>query len=327
MKIDSGAINRLLTRSVPIARVETLVGEIEDQLRAPHNSFKTINYVYVLNDLGGLVGVASLRELFKLEHTEKIGDHIQRLVLSVNPSCTEEQVAQFAIKHALKAVPVIDERGTFLGVVPYDAILEILNQEHTKDVLQFAGVTSHEDESVHDILHSDSPFQHVRLRLPWLVVGLGGGLLAAMVVGYFEETLAEELILAAFIPAIVYMADAVGSQTQMLFVRSLTTRHDLVIKRQLWRESIVNCLLGLILGTTVFLVSWFWFGSLLISLIVGLSIFLTVWLTVVISLLLPWSLHVKGYDPAVASGPIATVFNDLLSIIIYLSIATMFLNL
>jgi magnesium transporter len=321
------SINHLITRSVPLARADSTVKEVEDILRVPHNNFKTINYVYVLDETKRLIGVFSLRELFQLEPEEKIGHYMQTNVMSVTPKRSAEFVAQYAIKHGLKAVPVITEEGIFVGVMPYDSILETLNQEHTKDVLQLAGVTPYEDESIHDVLHSNSPLHHVRLRLPWLIVGLGGGLLAAMLVGAFEETLAEELVLAAFIPAIVYMADAVGSQTQMLFVRSLSTKHDLVIKKQLKRESLVNCLLGLILGGLVFLVSWFWFADLVLSLIVGLSIFLTVWLTVVIALLLPWALHLRGYDPAVASGPLATVLNDLLSIFIYLLIATFLLSL
>lgn len=326
MKESANILNRLIVRNVPLARESTLVGEIEDNLRAPNNNFKTINYVYVLDAEKKLVGVFSLRELFQLEHSEAIGKHMLQEVLSVGPKTSPSKVAQFALRHGLKAVPVVTVDGVFLGIVPYNAILQILNQEHTKDVLQFAGVTAHEDDSVQEVLHSSSTLTHVRQRLPWLIVGLGGGLLAAMVIGFFEETLAKDLILAAFIPTIVYMAHAVGSQTQMLFVRLLTTKHDLIIKKQLLQESLINCLLGLILGGIVFLVTMFWFSDPFISLIIGVSIFLTVWFTVIVSVLLPWVFFLRGYDPAVSSGPLATVLNDIMSIVIYLTIASIFLN-
>ena len=149
--------------------------------------------------------------------------------VTVRTSTDQERVAHLALKYNIKAVPVVSKDHTFLGVVPSDKILEILNREHTEDVLRFAGVR-HKHSPVQDVLLDQSPLTHVKSRLPWLVIGLLGGVLAAFVIGIFEETLAHELLLAAFIPAIVYMADAVGSQTQMLFVRALAVDHNLKVE-------------------------------------------------------------------------------------------------
>ncbi|KKT80135.1 MAG: Mg2+ transporter [Parcubacteria group bacterium GW2011_GWF2_44_8] len=307
---------RLMTAAVPVVSKETTVGEIESLLRSSALTFETVNYIYVINGHNELIGVVSVQELFRMKSYENLSAYTDRTLVTVRPYTDQEHVAHLALKHNLKAIPVISKDHRFLGVVPSDKILEVLNQEHTEDVLRY----------VSEILLTNSPLIHVRMRLPWLVLGLLGGVAAAYVVGMFEEILATELMLAAFIPAIVYMADAVGSQTQMLFVRALSVDHSLKMGAYLLRESIVNALLGLSLAVLIFIASLFFAGSMMISTILAVSIFLTVVCTVLVAILLPWFFHVRGHDPAIASGPLATVVRDILSLVIYLSVATGFLG-
>jgi magnesium transporter len=164
------------------------------------------------------------------------------------------------------------------------------------------------------------------MRLPWLVLGLLGGVLSAIVIGLFEETLQKQLILAAFVPTIVYMADAVGSQSQMLFVRALSIEHNLKIRSYAIREFIVNFFIGIALSALIFIVSLVWIKSLVVSLILATSIFITVCSTVVIAIALPWFFRARGYDPAIASGPLSTVIHDGLSLCIYLVVASSMLS-
>lgn len=314
-----------MTTAVPVVAKSASVSEVENLLRSRASTFETINYVYIVNDTHELVGVVSVQELFKLKGYEKLDAYLNRTLVTVRPHTDQERVAQLALRHNIKAVPVISKDHIFMGVVPSDKILEVLNHEHTEDVLRFAGVRHKHHGHVSEVLLSNSPLTHVRMRLPWLVLGLLGGVAAAAVIGMFEEILATELILAAFIPAIVYMADAVGSQTQMLFVRALSVDHTLKMSSYLLRESVVNAMLGSALAVLIFVVSLFFAGSMMISSILAISIFLTVLSTVLVAILLPWFFHVRGHDPAIASGPLATVVRDILSLVIYLSVANFFL--
>jgi magnesium transporter len=317
---------RLMTAAVPVVSRETTVGEIESLLRSSALTFETVNYIYIINGHHELIGVVSVQELFRMKSYENLQAFTTQTLVTVRPHTDQGRVAQLALKHNIKAVPVISKDHRFLGVVPSDKILEVLNHEHTEDVLRFAGVRHKHQGHVSEVLLTNSPLAHVRMRLPWLVLGLLGGVGAAVVIGTFEDILASQLVLAAFIPAIVYMADAVGSQTQMLFIRALSVDQTLKISAYLFRESIVNALLGLALATLIFIASLIFAGSMTISTILALSIFLTVLCTVLVAILLPWFFHVRGHDPAIASGPLATVVRDILSLVIYLSVATSLLS-
>jgi len=326
MKHVAESAERILTTDVPTVSETALVSDVWSLLRQEADVFETVNYIYIKNTEEQLVGVVSLKELLRLPDYSPIRSAMTTQVVTARLHTDQERVAQLALTHNLKAIPVVDKTGKFMGVVPSDKILGVLNLEHTEDVMRFAGVRhKHEVGSLATVLLASSPITHVRLRLPWLILGLLGGILAAVVVGWFEATLAEQLILAAFIPAIVYMADAVGSQTQMLFIRALSVKHDLAVVPYLGRELLVNFILGVILSALSFGLSLFWLESMTLSLIIGVSIFLTVWGTVLIAIALPWFFHTHGKDPAIASGPLATVVRDIMSLCIYLAVATIFL--
>lgn len=326
MLFPKDSAGRLMTTAVPVVGKGVSVTEVENLLRAKAATFETINYVYIVTDTHELVGVISVQELFRMKGYEKLDAYLNRPLVTVRPHTDQERVAQLALRHNIKAVPVISKDHVFMGVVPSDKILEVLNHEHTEDVLRFAGVRHKHQGHVSEVLLTTAPLVHVRMRLPWLVLGLLGGVAAAAVIGIFEDILATELVLAAFIPAIVYMADAVGSQTQMLFVRALSVDHTLKLGAYLLRESIVNALLGSALAVLIFIASLFFAGSMMISTILAVSIFLTVVGTVLVAILLPWFFHMRGHDPAIASGPLATVVRDILSLVIYLSVATSLLS-
>jgi len=319
---------RLLTELVPVVTKGVSVNGIVQLIHSKADSFETINYIYIVDKEHKLVGVLSIKELFNLNQNDDLGEFLNRKLITVRPHTDQEKVAQIALRHTIKAVPVVSKDGVFMGVVPSDVILEILNQEHTEDIFKLAGV-NHEINNIDtdDLLLEGSSFLHTKSRLPWLLLGLAGGVGAAVVVEWFEGTLENQIILAAFIPAIVYMADAVGSQTQMLFVRALSLKGDLNILYYIKREFIVNFILGVILSLLIFTLSYLWIGSIAISSILGLSIFLTVCSTVLVAIFIPWIINKRGLDPAVASGPLATVVRDIMSLLIYLLVASFILSL
>ncbi len=317
-----------MVATVPVVLGSVTVEQVEQIIHAKNENFTTINYIYIVDELQKLLGVISIKELLYLKPQDTLTAYTGRPLLKVRPHTDQERVAQLALKYKIKAVPVVSKEGIFLGVVDSDTILAVLNQEHTEDVLRFAGVQRKKGfGNGSDMILTGSSLTHVKSRVPWLVMGLLGGVGAAVVVGQFEATLHSQLILAAFIPAIVYMADAVGSQTQMLFVRALSIESNLKLGWYIGREMKVNFFIGMILAVLIFIFSFLWQQSLLISSILGLSIFLTVWSTVIIAIMLPWFVLRLGYDPAIASGPLATVVRDIISLCIYLVVASVLLSL
>lgn len=318
------SIRTLRTAAVPVVQATATAYEIELLLRTQAATFETINYIYIVDEKKVLIGVLSVQELFRLPASATVASFATRTLVTVLESAKASEVAELALQHTIKAIPVVRKSGVFLGVIPSDQIIAILSHEHTKDVLRMAGV-HHRTTPATEVVLGISSWQQVIMRLPWLVLGLFGGVAAASVVGLFEETLAHELILAAFIPAIVYMADAVGTQTEMLFVRALSVQRNLPVRSYIQRELLVNTMLGGILGTLIFIVSYGWLESVLISTILGVSIVTTVLFTTVVAVSLPWWFYVRGQDPAVASGPLATVVCDISSLGIYLLVASLFL--
>ncbi len=322
-KLPKDSAGRLLTTKVPTIPISWTAEQAESYIRKNANQCDSINYLYLVNPQGVLVGVVSLKELLRLDSTTNLGACTKRPLVTARLHTDQERVAHLALAHNLKAIPLVTKDHEFLGVVPSDAILDVLNREHTEDVLRFAGVRSAVDNQ--SFLLAASPFSHVRERLPWLVLGLLGGLAAAFVVDTFEHMLTTYLILAAFIPAIVYLADAVGSQTQMLLVRTLTLRPDMKLAGYLWRELVVNIILATFLAALIGIISYFWLHLIDLSVTLSLAIFFTITCTVVISVGMPWFIHKIGYDPAVASGPVATVIRDMASLLIYFAVASILL--
>lgn len=161
----------------------------------------------------------------------------------------------------------------------------------------------------------------VKARLTWLLVGLGGGMLATVIVERFEYALKQELALAFFIPVIVYMADAVGTQTETLFLRTELLGH-IGIKRYVFREGVTGFALGLILGGLGFGASLLMFHEFKLAVIVGVSLFTAIFLSVFVAVAIPMLFMKFGKDPGFGGGPFATIIQDLLSIVIYFAVAT-----
>ncbi len=306
-------------RAVPTTTKDETVANVVAMVHSLADTYETIDYVYIL-DGSQLAGVVSFHELLQAQDTNRLADIMISPVVSVSAHSDQETVAHLALAQNIKAVPVVNTEGDFIGAIPADTILQVLRDEHTEDILKYAGLTTRREETP-DLLLRAPVTQQIQSRLPWLILGLGGGVAAAVIVEQFAYTIEAEVALAAFIPAIVYIADAVGSQTQMVFIRSLTLNPSLAIGRLLVRESAIASVVGLILGGILFLISYWWLASLTISSILALAIIGTVYFSVLVAILLPVTFVRLRFDPAIASGPLATVVRDLSSLCIYFAIA------
>lgn len=322
-KYPPESAGRRMIRNVPVFGPEDRILDVKKNLFERANEFETLNYIYVIDGEGKLVGVLSIKEIFQKPEQTALKDLMVKEIIKVRPHTDQERVAILALKHNLKAIPVVDKEDRFLGVVTSDVILEILHSEHIEDILRTAGIHSPVAETLRG-----TPLFLARVRIPWLVLGLFGGIFAAEIVEFFETPLKTHFILAAFIPLIVYIADAVGTQTETLFIRNLVLNTQFGVKKYLFRDIKVGFLMALALGTLLSFLSIFWFNSpYYIGLILGVSLFLTILMAIFIGIFIPFLLQKLKKDPAIGSGPFGTIIRDLTSLIIYFTVASIMLKL
>jgi magnesium transporter len=310
-----------LTKHVPTALSEDTLGDIKQALSKNAAQFTTINYIYVLDENTKLTGVFSIKDLFIKPENLKAKEVMKTSLIKAHSFDDQERIAILALKNNLKAIPLVDKENKFLGVVPSDAILGILHFEHVEDFLRSAGIHS----AVRETFEGTSVFL-AKARIPWLIFGLMGGIVAAAVVEFFEAPLKAHFVLAAFIPLMVYMADAVGAQTQMLFIRNLIFENRVELGRYILKEIKIGIIIAVILGILLSVFSLIWFkASYSIGLILGVSLLLTVLGAMMVGVFIPWLLWKFKKDPAIGAGPFGTIIRDLLSLIIYFGVASFFL--
>lgn len=312
----------IMVTTVPIVRMQERIRDAVSFLRSKAGEFETLNYVYVTDDTGVLKGTVSLKTLLTADSDSLISNVMHTGLVIAREADDQERVAQLALQHQLKAVPVVNFEDIFLGVVPSHVILQILQQEHEEDILTEAGVPR-------EVLQQKNQgiFRQVGHRLPWLMLGAVGGVAAALIVRLFEGALAEEVLLAAFIPTIVYLADAVGVQVQTVYIRFTTSEKVPHITRYLLKEIAISFAIACVLGAMTFGLVLVWFDSLALSLIVATSAAVGIVFASIIAVVLPWLFQKFRLDPAVASGPFATIIRDIASIGIYFLFARYLLHL
>lgn len=306
-----------LVEVVPTAIAGDTVEVVLRHLRT--KKWDTLNYVYILDNDHCLIGVVSVREILAARNEDKMSDLMAKELVVVHPHNDQERAGILAIQHDIKAVPIVrPATNEFLGVVGSDQILKILHEEHTEDFLRLSGIQR--EHPVTNILHA-SPWRLATLRLPWLVIGFGGGIVATMVAGLFEASIEKQIFLAFFIPMVVYMSDAVGTQTETIYIRSLTLRQSSLLPYAL-REFTVGLLIAVVIAFLIGIFTFVWTGLWALTWVVGVAMFVNVALAPIIALMVPTLLYWTKKDPALGSGPFTTIIQDVVSLIIFFSITT-----
>jgi magnesium transporter len=278
-------------------------------------------HVLLVDGRGRMVGQAPLEAIVQADPDSPIGASRADDPVTVKPWDTAESVALEALARHDADVAVVDDEGRPIGTIPIGRLLLLLHEEHVDDLLRMAGVAKNHPapRDARDLARS------LRARTPWLVIGLFGGIAAGLVVGRFEEALQAELTLAYFIPLVVYMADAIGTQTEAMLVRALA--HGAVpVGRQLAAEVLLGIMIGGVLGVlsgAALLAAGIAPG---VAAVVAITLALTAVISTQVASVLPLALARLGADPALGSGPIATVLQDLLSVAVYLGVATLVLG-
>ncbi|MFZ5477909.1 MAG: magnesium transporter [Myxococcota bacterium] len=303
------AARHVLTR-VPVARPDDTVAGVLAALPGAHD---TVDTVYVLDAERRLLGRAPLAEVLAGEPGARIAT-LLRPAPSVPTTEPPGELLQHVLHHAIAEMPVVDAEGRFVGVVPSGVLMRMLRREHVEDLHRLAGITR-EAAQVREAL-GEAPTRRVRHRLPWLLVGLAGVVLSAGVMGRFEDALADHVAVAYFVPGIVYLADAIGTQTEAIAVRALSLARmplSRMLVGELWTGALVGGVLAGILGPVV----WLGWGDARLAAAVAVAVLVAGAIATTIGLLLPWVLHASGRDPAFGSGPLATIIQDVLSLLVY----------
>lgn len=311
---------REMISAVPVVSEKKTLEEVRNDFYKNIKDFETINYFYAVDEDFKLKGVISIKKILNGEIKGKVSDFMEKNVVQVSPSTDREKVALLALKHNFKSIPVTDKNNEFLGVVPSDSILNILYKESAEDILLAGGLLA--DASVID---KASPRKLVIIRLPWLLTGLFGGIIAARIINAFESTLQAFIALAFFIPVVTYLSGAVSTQSATIFIRKISFNGKFSIFPYFLKELKVGAILGLLLGAVLSFFSFLFWENIRISLVLFLSAFLGIIFSVFFAIAIPLILFKMKKDPAIGTNPLATIISDVLSIAVYLLIASILL--
>ena len=314
-ELISGTASEHVCTLVPVASPQTTAGELRESMAGVH--FESATHIGVC-DNGKLVGVLRVEELFGALTDAKVGEIMDADPPMVAPGIDQEKAAWKALQHGESALAIIDNGGRFVGFIPPDRLLAVLLHEHDEDLARLGGFLR--DSSMARTASEEPVVKRFWHRVPWLLVGLLGAFLAADIVGAYEQQLRANVMLAFFIPGIVYLADAVGTQTEALVIRGLSVGVSIggVVRREVY----TGLLVGITLAAVFFPIGlWRWGDASMVA-AVALAILAACTTASAVALTLPWLFNRLGFDPAFGSGPLATVIQDLLSVVIYLAIAT-----
>ncbi|SFE71648.1 magnesium transporter [Alteribacillus iranensis] len=318
---EEGTAGSIMTKEFISIKMSDTVGDVIQQLRREGPGAETIYYLYVVNDIGGLVGVTSIRDLITSSDDEVIENIMSTQIVSVHVTTDQEEVALLIQKYDFFAAPVVTEHNILVGIVTVDDVLDVLEEEADEDIGEITASRGSTDMTL-------TSAQAALRRAPWIILLMFFGLFTAEVIGRFEETLQTVVLLAAFIPMIMGSAGNTGTQSLAVSVRALATGS--LEKRGLWktivREFSTGLLIGLMSGAVITLLLTIFYGDSLLGLIVGLSIVFSLGTASVVGSTVPLAINKLKLDPAIASGPFITTLNDIVSLLIYFTVATTFLQ-
>ena len=281
-----------------------------------------IYYIYVIDDDEKLKGVLSLKKLIITNTNTKISNIYNSEVKKVNTHVRQEEVAEIMDKYDLVAIPVVDDIGRLKGRITFDDVIDFVREEAEKDYQMVSGITG-------DVEPGDKVWHLLRARLPWLLIGLLGGILGAIVLRSHEGSLARVTELAFFIPLIAAMAGNVGVQSSSIVVQSIASGvKDIETPlRKLLKDVIVALLTASVFAILIFVYNYFTAGDLNLTYSVSISLFIVIVFASLFGTVIPLILNRFKIDPALATGPFITTMNDIMGLMIYLMISGYFFDL
>ena len=321
LKYDEDSAGGLMAKELIKVNENWTVTRCVKEMRSQASEVTRVHSVYVVDNDDILLGRLSLKDLLVANPKTKIKSIYKKNVDHVYDTDSAESVASTMQKYDLGAIPVVDKKKKLLGRITIDDIVDLIKEEAEEDYQLAAGI-------LQDVDVDDTIFELTKARLPWLIVGLIGGIGAAFVMVGFDEILIQNEILFYFTPLIAAMAGNVGVQSSAIIVQGLAN-DDIrgSINNRLFKETLLSILNGVILAILLFLFIYFWKGDTKIALALSVALVAVVIVAGIIGTFIPLFLNKRGIDPAIATGPFITTSNDIFGILIYFMVAKLILQI
>ena len=321
LKYDEDSAGGLMAKELIKVNENWTVTRCVKEMRSQASEVTRVHSVYVVDNDDILLGRLSLKDLLVANPKTKIRSIYKKNVDHVYDTDSAESVASTMQKYDLGAIPVVNKKKKLLGRITIDDIVDLIKEEAEEDYQLAAGI-------LQDVDVDDTIFELTKARLPWLIVGLIGGICAAFVMVGFDEILIQNEILFYFTPLIAAMAGNVGVQSSAIIVQGLAN-DDIrgSINNRLFKETLLAILNGVILAILLFLFIYFWKGDTNIALALSVALVAVVIVAGIIGTFIPLFLNKRGIDPAIATGPFITTSNDIFGILIYFMVAKLILQI
>ena len=312
LRYDENVAGGIMAKELIKARDTWTVVQCIEEIRKQAEQVTKFYAVYVVDDADKLLGRVSLQQLILTDSRTIVKDIIEDDVVAVETYKEDREVAEIMKKYDLESVPVVNVHGQLVGRITIDDVVDVITEQAEEDRQLMSGITE-------DVEEDDSVWKNTRARLPWLLIGIFGGMLSARFMGIFELQLAKVTAIAFFVPLIQATGGNVGIQSSSLVVQSLVNPGfvDEGLMGRLAKVFSVALLNGLFLSIVVFAGTWVIFGNQSINLVVSIALFCVVIFASFIGTVTPLILNRLGFNPALASGPFITTTNDLLGLAIY----------
>ncbi|MBN1164553.1 MAG: magnesium transporter [Candidatus Krumholzibacteriota bacterium] len=321
LKFDEESAGGLMARELLTVKDGIKIADVISLIRKEAENIEHIQNIFVIDGQGVLLGKIPVISLLIADPQSRVDEVMTRDIVTVTADTDQEEVAGIFAKYDLYSLPVLDEKGKLVGRITVDDIIDVIEEEVNEDITMMAGTGDEE-------FWERSPLRLSRARLPWLLTGLLGGIASAIVMNHFQGSLESILALVFFVPVITAMGGNVGIQSSAIVVRELAVGGTSAVQTsgKLFRELKVSLLNGLVLGAVLLLAVSLWRRDLRLGMLLGMCLFIIIIWATLMGAFVPLMLKKMKIDPALATGPFITTFNDILGILIYLGIATLFLD-
>lgn len=312
LRYEENVAGGLMAKELIKVRNHWSVVQCVDEIRKQAEHVEKFYTVFVVDENDRLLGKVALQDLVISDASKLVADLIEQDVMSVETYMPDTEVADIMKKYDLESVPVLNVQGQLVGRITIDDIVDVITEQAEEDRQLMSGITE-------DVEEDDTVWKNTRARLPWLLIGIFGGMLSARFMGLFEEELTRITAIAFFVPLIQATGGNVGIQSSSIVVQSLASPG--YVDENLWNRLskvlFVALLNGLFLSVIVFGGNWLLFGNQELSFVVSIALFSVVVFASLVGTITPLILDRFGFNPAVASGPFITTINDLLGLTMY----------
>lgn len=321
LKYDEDCAGGLMAKELIKANLNWTVVQCIEEIRRQRENVQKVHTIYVVDDRGRLKGRVSLKKLILSSDDTKIEDIYSDDLISVQTFMAEEEVAEIVRKYDLETVPVVNVQGKLLGRITIDDIVDVITEQAEKEKQLMSGLSE-------NVEHRDSIWLLTRARLPWLIIGVVGGMFGAKVIGLFEGEMNKTPQLIFFIPLIMATGGNVGIQSSSIVVQGLANKTFIKGSsfQRVFKSIVVAAINGLVISVLVYGVNYFFLESHDVGLVVAIALFCVVILSSLMGTITPLVLDHFNINPAMASGPFITTANDLIGIAVYFLVASLLFN-